>query len=130
MESCFGSTLLLKSSSISFFLCILVYEILHSSILENPSRFIYFLGFALIAFSKIAIPHYFGQRVINKSEEINSILYDKPWCQYKYFQRKNMATMMTYNQVKMKINVMGFYDLDLANLGAVIQHLKQFIQNK
>jgi hypothetical protein len=120
IESSFGPTLLLQSSSISFFLCILVYGVINSSAKENPYIFIYFIGFTLLAFSKISIPHFFGQRIINRSEALVDAIYEQPWYNYNNLQRKSLNALMIYNQKESVINVMGFYDLDFDNLGKVI----------
>lgn len=127
VESCFGSTLLLQSSSISFFLCILVYGVINSSAKENPYIFIYFIGFTLLAFSKISIPHFLGQRVINQSGKLVNALYEKPWYDYNILQRKSLQTLMIYNQKCSKINVEGFYDLDFENLGKVSEIVEDFL---
>jgi 7tm Odorant receptor len=111
--------LLVQSTLISFFLCVLVFKMIHSSIQENPSDFIYFLGFAAVMLSKISIPHYYGQQIISKSEEIVNALYEAAWYEKDGKQRKNLVLMMIRNQKTLKINVKGFYDLDLKNLGLV-----------
>jgi hypothetical protein len=130
VESCFGPTLLLQSSSISFFLCILVYGVINSPAKENPYIFIYFIGFTLLAFSKISIPHVFGQRIINRSEALVDAIYAQPWYNYNNLQRKSLNTLMIYNQEESVINVMGFYDLDLDNLGKVMRNWEWEIDSR
>lgn len=117
IESCYGSVLLLQSSSISFFICILVYRLVRST--TDPDVFIYFTGFSFVALSKISIPHYFGQRVINANEDLVNVLYSLSWYQFNRLQRKSLLTLMICSQKHVKINVMGFYDLNLDSLGKV-----------
>lgn len=103
----------------SFFLCTLIYRMITSSIQENPIDFIYFLGFAAVMLLKISIPHIYGQQVISKSEELGNVFYETLWYEKGKKQKKNLVMLMIRNQQEMKINIKGFYDLDLKNLGAV-----------
>lgn len=90
-----------------------------SSIYENPSDLIYFSGFASVMLTKVSTTHYFGQRVITRSEEVAEALYEVPWDEQDSFRRRNLVLLMAYNYVPMSINVMGFYYLDLETLGKV-----------
>jgi hypothetical protein len=110
---------MLQSSALGVFLCILIFEMITSSISSDPSRSIYFMGFAAVIFVKISVPHLLGQRITSKCGELTNALYQKPWYDYNILQRKSLLMVMTYNQDEMRINVMGFYDLDLHNLGMV-----------
>jgi hypothetical protein len=65
------------------------------------------------------LPHYYGQRVITQSSQLVNAAYDTPWYEKNSFQRKFLLTLMMNSQEEMKINVKGFYDLDLDNLGLV-----------
>jgi glucan phosphoethanolaminetransferase (alkaline phosphatase superfamily) len=119
IESSFGLAFMLLSSALGVFLCILVFEMMNSSISNDPSRSIYFMAFAAVIFVKISVPHILGQRITSKCCELTDALYQKPWYDYNMLQRKYLLMVMTYNQEEMRINVMGFYDLDLHNLGMV-----------
>lgn len=91
----------------------------HSSIHTNPTDFIYFAGFAIVMISKNAITLNCGQQIINESEKIINVLYEVPWTERDMKTKKKLIALMTFNQVDMKINVMGFYDLDLENFREV-----------
>jgi hypothetical protein len=91
----------------------------HSSVLEKPSDFIYFSGFALVMLSKISLPHIHGQKIIEKSEEVAEELYDVAWCGKSRAQSKDWLIMMTQNQNSFDFSIQGFYALDVKSLGAV-----------
>jgi hypothetical protein len=122
IESAYGLVLLIECSLISFFICVLVYKMIYSSILEQPSDFIYFSGFALIMLSKISLPHIHGQKIISRSEELIDELYDHAWFENDVAQQKALVTMMIRSGKSLKINIQGFFDLDLNNLGKVYQN--------
>lgn len=69
--------------------------------------------------SKISLPHIQGQKIIDKSEDLLKGIYELPWHEKDSSQRKNVLKLMVQNQKTLKLNVKGFYDLDLKNLGAV-----------
>lgn len=119
IESSYGLVLLLQSSMMSFFLCILLYKVVHSSILEKPTDFIYFFGFTIVMILKVSVPQYFGQRIISKSEETINALYETDWYEQTIIRRKFLVTLLICNQKAFKINVWGFHDLNLEYLGLV-----------
>jgi 7tm Odorant receptor len=92
---------------------------IQSSVYKNPTDFIYFTGFAIVTLQKVATTHYCGQRIISKSEEILTALYEVSWTPQNKKMEKDLIPLMAFNQTPMKINVMGFYDLDLKNFAKV-----------
>jgi hypothetical protein len=108
----------------SFFLCIMLYQTVQSSIDQNLVDGIYFGGFAIVMFSKTALTHLYGQEIKTKSEEVLNALYEVSWTEHDQQKKKDLIMLMIYNQKIMKINVMGFYDLDLKNFAKVGENLQ------
>lgn len=103
----------------SFFLCVLVFKMVHSSIQEKPSDFIFYLGFAFVMVSKAALPNIHGQNIRSKSEELVNELYGISWYDLNLSQKKALLILMTQSQRTLAIKVKGFFNLDLRSLKTV-----------
>lgn len=113
----------------SFFLCVLLYKVVHSSILENPTDFIYYFGFTSVMFQKVSIPQILGQRVISNSDQLKDAFYNTDWYEQSVEKRKTLVTLMIYTQKTFKINILGFYNLNLEYLGKASENTSALSDN-
>ena len=119
LEHIFGPLFLIQSSMISAILCILTFKMVSASIVYDFNEFIYYFGFFLVMILKVALPCYFGQRVINESEKIFSKVYDLPWYENNLKFRRSIMIMMERCQNEIAFTIEGFYTFDFVHLSEV-----------
>lgn len=119
VENCFGPALLFQSSLISIFLCILMFKMIHSSILYEFNDFMYFFGFLCVMLLKIALPCFFAQQMSNESEKLMYAAYNLPWYESNLKFAKNILILMNGVQRIVKLRIQEFYDMDFVHLGGV-----------
>lgn len=119
VENCFGPALLFQSSLISIFLCILMFKMIHSSVIYQFNDFIYFFGFFCVMLLKIALPCFFAQQMMTESEKLVYAAYNLPWFESDRKFAKNILILMAGVQRIVKLRIHGFYDMDFIHLGSV-----------
>lgn len=84
---------------------------IQSSVRDNPSDFIYFMGFADVVIWKIWNPLYFTQLMISTGSETMNVIWHSI-VSIKNLQKNDLVRVMMNNMKVIQINALNYYDLE------------------
>lgn len=88
-------------------------NISQTSILDNPSVFIFQVAYLVPMIMQIFLPCIFGQLLSNAYEELNSSIYRANWVPREKRFRSSLTIMMENFKETVKISAYGLFNVDL-----------------